>query len=144
MGETIKSWQLSGDLERSVLAGNGIDMGCGTDPVEPDVRRIDTEHGYASETTRFVREQYDFVYSSHCLEHRRDPGKTLGEWWKRVKARGRRFFLVSDEDLYVQGNFPGQFNPEPKTTFARAKSKCWSPVSDELPVRKSYTTGSTF
>jgi hypothetical protein len=37
--------------------------------VLPHVDRFDVEHGDANTITRYVHEQYDFVFSSHMLEH---------------------------------------------------------------------------
>jgi SAM-dependent methyltransferase len=129
MREASKSRRIWGELERSILVGSGIDIGCGPDPVTPDVRRFDIEDGDANVITKFVREQFDFVYSSHCLEHMHDPEKALLEWWKLVKVGGCLFFIVPDEDLYEQGIFPSRGNPDHKATFTIAKAQSWSPRS---------------
>ena len=118
-----------GPLERSVLTGSGIDIGCGPDPVTPDCATFDVEDGDANEITRFVSKQFDFVYSSHCLEHMRDPRAALLQWWALVKPGGHLFFLVPDEDLYEQGVFPSRFNGDHKSTFTISKTSSWSPVS---------------
>jgi SAM-dependent methyltransferase len=76
-----------------------------------------------------VHEQFDFVYSSHCLEHMRDPRSALLEWWKLVKPGGHLLFIVPDEDLYEQGVFPSRFNSDHKATFTISKARSWSPVS---------------
>jgi SAM-dependent methyltransferase len=129
MDETSKSRKNWGPVEKTVLQGSGIDIGCGPDPVFPDVRRFDMEDGDANVITRHVHEQFDFVYSSHCLEHMHDPRKTILEWWKLVKPGGHLFFIVPDEDLYEQGVFPSRFNPDHKATFTLSKARSWSPVS---------------
>ena len=129
MNETTKSKENWGKLEKSVLAGRGIDIGCGPDPVTPDARRFDLEHGDANVASRHVKEQFDFVYSSHCLEHMHDPRMTILDWWKLVKPGGHLFVVVPDEDLYEQGVFPSRFNPDHKATFTISKAKSWSPKS---------------
>jgi SAM-dependent methyltransferase len=129
MHESSKSKKLFGPLERSVLRGAGIDIGCGPDPITPDVRRFDVADGDANRISAFVREQFDFVYSSHCLEHMHDPRAAVLEWWKLVRPGGHLFFLVPDEDLYEQGVWPSRFNDDHKATFTIAKSTSWSPVS---------------
>lgn len=129
MNETSKTRRQWGSLEHSVLVGSGIDIGCGPDPVTPAVRRFDRMHGDANRITQFVHEQFDFVYSSHCLEHMADPRAALQEWWKLVKPGGHLFFIVPDEDLYEQGVFPSRFNPEHRATFTIFKRDSWSPVS---------------
>jgi predicted SAM-dependent methyltransferase len=69
MDETSKTRKLWGPLELSILGGTGIDIGCGSDPVTPTAERFDREHGNANHASRYIRNQFDFVYSSHCLEH---------------------------------------------------------------------------
>jgi len=132
MDETSKTKALWGSFELSILKGEGIDIGCGPDPVNPEVRRFDFEDGDANEITKFVPQQFDYVYSSHCLEHMHNPWKALQEWWKLVKPGGHLFFIVPDEDLYEQGVFPSRFNPDHKATFTISKAQSWSPVSTNI------------
>jgi SAM-dependent methyltransferase len=142
MDETTKSKKLWGPLERSILTGSGIDIGCGLDPISPNVRRFDVEHGDANEITKYVHDQFDFVYASHCLEHMHDPRKALIEWWQLVRVGGHLFFIVPDEDLYEQGVFPSRFNPDHKVTFTISKAKSWSPVSiNVLDLAQSLPNG---
>lgn len=129
MDETSKTRKIWGPAEHAILQGKGIDIGCGPDPVTPDVRRFDVADGDANHITDYVREQFDFVYSSHCLEHMQDPRRALAGWWQLVRPGGHLFFIVPDEDLYEQGVFPSRFNPDHKATFTIAKSQSWSPVS---------------
>ncbi|MDB6055812.1 MAG: methyltransferase family protein [Verrucomicrobiales bacterium] len=129
MDESKKSRKLWGPLEFAILTGSGIDIGCGPDPVTPNVYKFDVQDGDANEITKYVHDQFDFVYASHCLEHMHRPDKTLLEWWKLVKPGGHLFFMVPDEDLYEQGVFPSRFNPDHKATFTISKDKSWSPVS---------------
>ena len=132
MNETSKSKQWWGDLEYSILQGKGIDIGCGSDPVMPHCACFDLKDGDANEITRFVSEKFDFVYSSHCLEHMRDPRKAVLEWWQLVKPGGHLFVVVPDEDLYEQGVFPSRFNDDHKATFTVSKARSWSPVSHNV------------
>ncbi|KAB0672326.1 methyltransferase domain-containing protein [Oryzomonas sagensis] len=129
MDETSKTKSIWTTFEKSILTGHGIDIGCGPDPVSPNARKFDIEDGDANEILRFVNDQFDFVYSSHCLEHMNDPKKTLQDWWTLVKPGGHLFLIVPDEDLYEQGVFPSRFNPDHKATFTISKTKSWSPVS---------------
>lgn len=132
MNETTKSKRWWGELEVSILQGKGIDIGCGSDPVTPTCKNFDWKDGDANHITRFVFETFDFVYSSHCLEHMRDPQQALLEWWRLVKPGGHLFVVVPDEDLYEQGVFPSRFNDDHKATFTISKSVSWSPVSHSL------------
>ncbi len=127
--KTRKQW---GALERSVLQGEGIDIGCGPDPVLPGVMPFDMAQGDANEILRHVDRRFDFVYASHCLEHMRDARAALAQWWELVKPGGVLFVIVPDEDLYEQGFWPSRFNRDHKWTFTIAKRSSWSPVSINL------------
>jgi SAM-dependent methyltransferase len=130
--ETSKTKRLWGPLEKSILKGSGIDIGCGSDPVLAHVCKFDVEQGDANRITQFVHEQFDFVYSSHCLEHMDEPRHALLEWWKLVKPGGHLIFIVPDEDLYEQGVFPSRFQPGHRATFTISKARSWSPVSHNV------------
>jgi SAM-dependent methyltransferase len=142
MDETTKSRMYWGPREWEATRGKGIDIGCGPDPVTEEARRFDMQDGDANRITDFVHEQFDFVYSSHCLEHMHDPRTTILDWWKLVKAGGFLFVLVPDEDLYEQGVFPSRFNTDHKATFTIAKAQSWSPRSvNVLDLANSLPNG---
>ena len=115
-----------------LLKGQGIDIGCGTDPIRPDAKCFDISDGDANEITKYIKNQFDYVYASHCLEHMRDPHKAVNEWWQIVKPGGYLFLIVPDEDLYEQGVFPSRFNPDHKATFTISKRKSWFSASVNL------------
>lgn len=132
MTATTRTRRHWGPLELGILQGRGIDIGCGPDPVSADAMPFDMDAGDANRIDEYVREQFDYVYSSHCLEHMHSPPEALRRWWKLVKPGGHLFLLVPDEDLYEQGFFPSIFNGDHKATFTIAKAKSWSPVSYNL------------
>jgi SAM-dependent methyltransferase len=129
MNEASKTRRVWTELELGILRGKGIDIGSGADPVLPGVRQFDREHGDANAISRHVAEQFDFVFSAHCLEHMHDPREAILEWWKLVRPGGHLFFIVPDEDLYEQGMWPSLFNPDHKATFTSTKRTSWSQVS---------------
>jgi SAM-dependent methyltransferase len=142
MDETTKAKQYWGPIEQQATRGKGIDIGCGPDPVTEHAVRFDREHGDANCVTQFIHEQFDFVYSSHCLEHMHDATSTILDWWKMVKPDGFLFVSVPDEDLYEQGVFPSRFNPDHKATFTLSKAKSWSSKSiNVLDLAKSLPNG---
>jgi SAM-dependent methyltransferase len=120
------------------LAGEGIDIGSGDDPLSEcapflpmmgAVRSWDRPDGDAMLMEGVENDRYDFVHSSHCLEHLVDPARALGHWIRICKPGGFVVFLVPDEDLYEQGVFPSTFNPDHKWTFTTGKAQSWSPRS---------------
>jgi SAM-dependent methyltransferase len=140
--ESSKTKKVWGALEHDVLQGEGIDIGCGPDPVFPHVMPFDLAQGDANEILRHVHRQFDFVYASHCLEHMRDARAAIAQWWQLVKPGGVLFVIVPDEDLYEQGFWPSRFNRDHKWTFTIAKRASWSPVSiNLLDLAKSLPGG---
>jgi SAM-dependent methyltransferase len=129
MDETSKTKKIWSKTEWSYLQGEGIDIGCGADPVTPDAQPFDVVHGDANNITAHVTKKYDFVFSSHCLEHLHDPRRALREWYSILKPGGHLFVVVPDEDLYEQGHFPSRFNTDHKWTFTISKRQSWSPRS---------------
>lgn len=135
MFETKKTLMTFGDAEKKILEGNGIDIGGGNSPVSSKVRVFDIKDGDANHILKYVTEKFDFVYSSHCLEHMINPIEALHEWWTLVKPGGYMFLVVPDEDLYEQGVMPSRFNLDHKWTFTISKHLSWSPVSiNVLPL----------
>ena len=62
--------------------GSGIDIGCGDDPLSKyrlqyplidDLRPWDLPDGDAQLMSNVPDDSYDFVHSSHCLEHLSNP-----------------------------------------------------------------------
>lgn len=111
------------------LVGDGLDVGCGDDPILPTVARFDKADGDANHLSRYVAKAYDFVFASHVLEHMDDPRHALEEWLSVVRPGGYLVVIVPDEDLYEQGTFPSVFNDDHKHTFTISKARSWSPVS---------------
>jgi len=126
---------------RRYFVGNGIDIGGKPDPLflynelfplMGEVRVWDLEDGDAQFMSSLADESVDFVNSSHCLEHLRDPGEGLRNWVRILKPGGFAVVLVPDEDLYEQGVFPSSNNIDHKHTFTIFKNKSWSHASINL------------
>lgn len=141
--EASKTKALWGDFEHGIISGDGIDIGCGADPITDKARRFDIEDGDANEITKFVHEQFDFVFSCHSLEHMHDPARALKEWWQLVKPGGHLIVVIPDEDLYEQGYFPSLFNADHKATFTLSKERSWSSHScNVMELLKTLDGGS--
>ncbi|MDQ7059601.1 MAG: methyltransferase domain-containing protein [Sulfurimonas sp.] len=130
--EASKTREIMTEDELKLFLGNGIDIGCGLDPIMPTARPFDMDDGDANEITKYVDTKYDYVFSSHCLEHMHNPKNAIKEWWKLVKTNGHLIFTVPDEDLYEQGYFPSLFNYDHKSTFTISKRSSWSDKSHNV------------
>jgi SAM-dependent methyltransferase len=120
------------------FVGDGLDVGGGHDSLVLYgelfllIRRVfvyDRSHGDAQMLANVPDASFDFLYSSHCLEHLRDPREALSNWLRVVKPGGHLVIQVPDEDLYEQGVWPSRYNSDHKLSFTIAKPKSWSPVS---------------
>lgn len=130
--------------------GIGVDIGAGTDslgnsdglgkyiqqfPLITSCKGWDIEDGDANFMKEVKDNTFDFVHSSHCLEHMNDPFVSLENWVRITKPKGYIITTLPDEDLYEQstgvkdGKFYSNFNGDHKKTFTIYKSKSWSPVS---------------
>lgn len=124
-------------FENLFFVGKGIDIGGGDDPLDKEVFKnikeietFDIQNGDASYILKYKeKESYDFVYSSHCLEHIGDPYRVIKEWFDLLKEGGYMVITVPDEDMYEQGVFPSRWNQYHKHTFTIYKSKSWSDKS---------------
>lgn len=123
------------------FVGDGIDVGAGEDSIAQyheffpgmrSVRAWDMPDGDAQLLAGVPDESFDFVHSSHCLEHMRDPVEALHNWFRVLKPGGHLVCMVPDEDLYEQGQFPSTFNDDHKWTFTLWKARSWSSRSINL------------
>ena len=123
------------------LRGDGIDIGSGEDslgqyyeffPLMTSLRSWDLEDGDAQYMNSVLENTFDFVHSSHCLEHMMDPKIALNNWIRILKPGGHLICIIPDEDLYEQGIFPSTYNNDHKWTFTINKKSSWSPNSINL------------
>ncbi len=126
---------------RRYFQGHGVDIGGKPDPLAlyqdffpliNSVKIWDIEDGDAQFMGGVPDESYDFVHSSHCLEHLQDPFEGLKNWSRILKPGGYMVVTVPDEDLYEQGVFPSTYNRDHKWTFTIYKKKSWSSNSINL------------
>ena len=126
---------------RRYFVGSGVDIGGKPDPLAlyteffPLMREVkvwDLEDGDAQFMHGVPDNTFDFIHSSHCLEHLNDPAEGLRNWLRVLKPGGYIIALVPDEDLYEQGVFPSTYNLDHKHTFTIFKKKSWSSQSINL------------
>src|ERR1700739_1023263 len=83
------------------FVGHGIDVGGGHDSLAlyvalfsmiKNVVIYDAPQGDAQKLANVEDESFDFLFSSHCLEHVRDPVEALGNWIRVVRRGGHLVF----------------------------------------------------
>lgn len=108
------------------LVGRGIDVGCGSDPLSredwfkvTEIVPYDKELGNVD--AQFLPEigdaEFDFLHSSHCLEHLKGPRVALANWLRVIKPGGFVVCTAPDELLYEQGRWPSAWNEDHKVSF---------------------------
>jgi SAM-dependent methyltransferase len=120
------------------FVGNGIDIGGLPDPLSlyleffplmKSVKIWDLPDGDAQYMQSVLDESFDFIVSSHCLEHLVDPVEGIMNWFRILKPGGHLVITIPEEDLYEQRAWPSNKNHDHKWTFTIWKESSWSPKS---------------
>jgi SAM-dependent methyltransferase len=119
-GESTKAFarRLREGFFEKFCAGRGLDIGYGGDLLCENCVGWDVEHGDAQVLADIEAQSFDFVYSSHTLEHVMDAALALRNWYRAVKPGGFLILAVPDRDLYEKRiALPSQWNPDHKRFF---------------------------
>lgn len=82
---------------KHVCRGKGVDVGCGK--IEwcfPGATPIDFSIGYEFHARNLPYLDYDYVFSSHLLEHLTEPWEALDHWYDCLKSGGVLFLYLPD------------------------------------------------
>lgn len=135
----------------NVLRGRVIDIGCGDDPLKvgtfgiTSVRTFDRQDGDANVITRHIRERFDCVYASQCLEHLMNPPGCLLMFWSLVEPGGHLVITVPEKTLYERGHWPSISNTDHKWAFIldhRSETDAAPPAIRLRPLAESLPGGS--
>jgi predicted SAM-dependent methyltransferase len=122
-------------FHQKFFVGDGLDVGAGGDPLSryrPLFRGIDSVQtfdvpgsdaditGDATTLASIGDNVYDFVHSSHCLEHIADVPQALRSWLRVCKRGGHVIVIVPDWELYEHEVWPSVFNTDHKHCFTCA------------------------
>lgn len=80
--------------------GDGLDVGCGKHPL-PGAVPIDLDRGGDAMALplRYDSIGWDYIFSSHCLEHLADPVAALLHWRERLIDGGVLFLYLPHPDM---------------------------------------------
>lgn len=114
VGEAIRALApepvLPGLIQRYCV-GRGIEVGAGpnpyTDPSRTEYLDKHTDNAHGTRSADMVADaagiprpdgSFDYLLSSHCLEHHPDTIRTLNEWARVLKPRGILFLILPHAD----------------------------------------------
>jgi predicted SAM-dependent methyltransferase len=120
MHEASKAIKRRGDLNNKLFVGKGIDIGAGPDCISQhgfDAYNWDLKDGDAQYLESVKDGEYNFVHSSHCLEHMMDPKIAIKHWVRVCKSGGFIVITIPDEELYEHNIWPSRFNNDHKWSF---------------------------
>lgn len=109
-----------------IFVGIGIDIGAGNDSLSKNIslfpnitsiRGWDLPDGDAQYLETIADNTFDFIHSSHCLEHMVDPHVAIKNWIRVCKSDGYLILTVPDETLYEHNMWPSKFNTDHKWSF---------------------------
>ena len=110
------------------MFGNGLDIGYrgslkDAEPVLFSAIGIETDYpGYDGKTLPFSDETYDYVFSSHCLEHIENYSQAINEWFRVIKVGGHLVITVPHKFLYEKKrDLPSRWNQDHKRFYTAGK-----------------------
>jgi predicted SAM-dependent methyltransferase len=108
---------------KTYLKGYGIDIGSGDSPVVSAKRCLhyDKQNNNIYDANTLADQadnSYDWVFSSHCLEHTKNPPDALANWWRVLRPNGYLIVIVPDFMLYEQFQWPSKYNGDHKQRFS--------------------------
>lgn len=126
IGETAKSHdrRLREGFFDKYCQGEGLDIGYGADILLPQCSGWDLRNGDAQYLRGVEDESFDFVYSSHCLEHMYDVREALRNWYRVVRRGGYLIVAIPHRDLYEKKKeLPSRWNLDHKHMFLIGKAE---------------------
>ena len=129
--------------------GAGLDVGCGPWKAYATCIGIDGQ-AYpnsagpslvmdCTDLSLFADAKFNFIFSSHFLEHVKDTAAMLAEWWRLIKVGGHLVLYLPHKSFYPNVGQPGA-NPDHKHDFMPAdiirlmremKGKGWDLLRNE-------------
>ncbi|UCE73148.1 MAG: class I SAM-dependent methyltransferase [Methanomassiliicoccales archaeon] len=119
-GETIraKPRRLREGFFKKYCQGKGLDIGYGGDILSSNCVGWEIEDGDAHYLASIRDSEFDFVYSSHTLEHMPHVETALRNWWRVLKSGGYLILYLPHRDLFEKKKtLPSRWNTDHKHYF---------------------------
>lgn len=123
-GETYKSHNRREreDFFVKYCKGKGLDICNGGDLITPDVCGWEIENGDAQYLDGVQDNYFDYVYSSHGLEHMDNVRIALKNWFRVLKKDGFLIVAIPHRDLYERkSHLPSRWNTDHRHMFLIGK-----------------------
>lgn len=115
-----------GNFHGKYFLGLGLDIGAGNDGLSRvqhvftnivSVREWDLPDGDAQYLESLADNSFNFIHSSHSLEHMVDWKVALDNWIRVLVPGGYLIITVPEEEMYEKNRWPSRFNPDHKWSF---------------------------
>ncbi len=119
-GETTKAHfrRVKEGFFEKYCKGEGLDIGFGGDLITKDTDGYDFENGNAQYLKGIEDNSYNFVYSSHTIEHLPNPAEGVKNWFRVVKPGGYMILYLPHRELYEKKKtLPSRFNHDHRHFF---------------------------
>lgn len=141
-GETLKSRgrREAEGFYAKYIRGIGIDIGYGADVIAKDCCGWDIMNGDAQYMDGIEDEVFDYVYSSHCLEHVCYVRTAIKNWFRILKRGGYLIIVVPDRNLYEKKKMlPSRWNMDHKHMFLLGQKDEIDTLDIMEEIRESIT-----
>jgi SAM-dependent methyltransferase len=85
-------------VAKKFCKGQGLDIGCGDWPLD-GATGIDMRNGQNANSIPERVGGYDYIFSSHCLEHLENPIAAIQHWKSNIRAGGVLFLYLPHPDM---------------------------------------------
>ena len=120
--------------------GDGLDIGYGADLIVPGCSGWDLQNGDAQYLDGIEDDSFDFVYSSHCLEHVWNVRVALKNWFRVLRKGGYLIIAIPHRDLYEKKKkLPSRWNGDHKHMFLIGKSEAPDTLDIVEEIRSALT-----
>tara|TARA_B100001778_G_scaffold329960_1_gene331733 strand:+ start:3319 stop:3915 length:597 start_codon:yes stop_codon:yes gene_type:complete len=131
-GETTKAFERrkrEGFFDK-YFKGYGLDIGYGGMKVVNNCRGVDFEDTDVQYMKGFKDLNYDFIYSSHTLEHMENVEIALSNWIRLLRKGGNLILYIPDRDLYEKKlELPSRWNNDHKHFFTMYEQQEMSSIT---------------